>query len=247
MYDGKITMTFDTFKHQYTVDGQVIPGVTSVLGILGKPALMYWAANCAADYFKENITPGVALDELQIDSIWNRAKKAHTQKKTDAGTLGSFVHRWVEDYINGKAPEMPVNPEMRGSVQRFLDWEKAHKVKFLLSEQPIYSPSRGFAGTTDFVCMIDGKMWLGDLKTSSGIYSEYFSQTSAYLNARIEEYPSEDFAGAVVVRVGKTDGEIEVAQKSYVELFPYYELFLSCLDAYKAMKKIEEISGVSRA
>lgn len=243
VYGGKVDLIFDTFKHQYSVDGEIIPGVTTVLGVLSKPQLMYWAANCAADYFKENIKPGVALDELEIDSLWQRAKKAHTQKKTDAGSLGSFVHHWVEDYINGKKPEMPINADMRGAVERFLEWEKKHQVKFLLSEQPIYSQSKRYAGTTDFICQIDGKMWLGDLKTSNAVYSEYISQASAYLNARVEEFPSEVYAGAVIVRVGKEDGEVEVVTKDYNELYPYYDLFISCLSTYNALKKVESISG----
>lgn len=238
-YNNTVDITFDTMKHQYSVDGKVIPGCTTVLGIMAKPALLYWAANMASDYWKDNIKPGIPLDEIEIDSLWNRAKRAHTQKKVDSAALGSFVHKWCEEHIKGLNPELPVNEQMRGAVERFLKWESEHKVKFLLSEQLVYSKECGYAGTTDFICEIDGKMWLGDIKTSNGIYDEYFAQTAAYLYARTEEFPSEVYEGVVIVRVGKEDGEVEVARKTTTELRPYYELFINCLSTYGSLKEIE--------
>lgn len=243
MYNNTIDVIFESFRHQYTVDGEVIPGSTSVLGVLNKPALLYWAANMASDYWRDNVKPGVALDEIEIDSLWQRAKKAHTQKKTDSASLGSFVHKWVEDYINGKNPESPVNPEMKGATDRFLSWVKDHKVEFLLSEQLVYSKKYKYAGTTDFVCKIDGKLWLGDLKTSNAIYDEYLAQTASYLNARIEEFPSEIYEGVVIVRVGKEDAELETLTKKTAEMEPYYRWFINCLSTYRSLKEIESISG----
>lgn len=242
-YNNTIDIVFDTFKHQYSVDGEVIPGCTSVLGILSKPALLYWSANMASDYWKENIKPGESYDELQLDSIWQRAKKAHTQKKTDSATLGSFVHKWAEDYINGKDPGVPINEQMKGSVERWMKWGKDHDVKFLLSEQLVFSKSLKYAGTTDFICKIDGKMWLGDIKTSNAIYDEYLAQTAAYLHARTEEYPQEKYEGVVIVRVGKEDGELETVTKKTEELELYFNLFKSCLSTYNSLKAIEAISG----
>lgn len=239
-YNGTETVIFDSIRHQYTWNDKVIPGSTTVLSILNKPALMYWSANCAADYWKDNVKPGVALDELQIDAIYTRSKKAHTQKKTDSATLGSFVHHFVEQYIRGENPELPINPEMRGSCERFLNWVKEHNVKFLLSEQLVFSKSKLFAGTTDFICEIDAKLWIGDLKTSSGVWDEMLMQVSSYLNARHEEFNSEMYSGAIIVRVGKTDGDFETVSKTTEELKPYYDVFLNCLSTYNSLKLIEK-------
>ena len=242
-YNNTIDVVYESFKHQYSVDGEVIPVVTSILDVLSKPALMYWAANMAADYWKENIAPGKSYDELQLDAIWQRSKKAHTQKKTDSATLGSFVHKWVEDYINGKDPGVPVNEQMRGATERWLAWVKKHDVKFLLSEQLVYSKKHRYAGTTDFICKIDGEMWLGDIKTSSAVYDTYIAQAASYLNARVEEYPKEKYVGVVIVRVGKEDGELETVTKTVKELDPYFRLFVNCLSTYRSLKELESLSG----
>lgn len=243
VYNGKISLMFDTFRHQYSVDGEIIPGVTSILDVLSKPALIWWSANVAADYFRENIKPGVALDELQIESIWQRAKKAHTQKKSDAASLGSLVHQFAEDYINKKTPTLPVNEQARGSVERFLNWGKDNNVEFLLAEQPIFSRRHRYAGTTDFICRMNGELWLGDIKTSNSYRSTYASQCSAYLQARVEEFPEEVYSGAIIVRVGKEDGEIEIIKKTNVELLPYQKLFMACLDTYNAIEEIKKVDG----
>lgn len=241
MYGGNVELVFNPLKHQYTVDDEVVVSVTTALGVLSKPALIYWSANMAAEYVKENIKPGVAMDEMDIERLYEGARRAHTKKKTDAGSLGSFVHNWVEDYINGKNPPQPINEQMLGATERFLDWQKKHDVEFLLAEQPIYSRRHNYAGITDFICKIDGKMWIGDLKTSNGIYDTYYSQASAYLQARVEEFPDETYEGIVVVRVGKKDGDFEVGMKTYAELLPYQKLFNSCLDTYKCLKEVENL------
>lgn len=239
MYNGEVELVFDTTRHQYSYNGEIIPGSTSVLGILAKPALIFWSANMASDYFKSQITPGVALDEMQIDAIWQQAKKAHTQKKNDSATLGSFVHKFIEQYIKGENPAIPTNTEIKGAVERFFSWVKEHDVKFLSSEQAVFSKQYKYAGTADFMCKIDGKLWLGDVKTSSGIFDEYWAQTASYLEARTEEF-NEGYEGVVIVRVGKTDGDLEVKTKTRQELFPYFDLFLNCVGTYKALKHLEK-------
>lgn len=238
MYNGEVELNFDTTRHQYSYNGEVIPGSTSVLGILAKSALIFWSANMAADYFKSQITPGLALDEMQIDAIWQQAKKAHTQKKNDSATLGTFVHKFIEQYIKGENPAIPTNPEIKGAVERFFSWVDKHEVKFLSSEQAVFSRQYKYAGTADFMCKIDGKLWLGDIKTSASIYDEYWMQTSSYLEARTEEF-NEGYEGVVIVRVGKTDGDLEVKTKTRQELFAHFDLFLNCLGTYNAMKKLE--------
>ena len=40
---------FDEEKHRYYLDGKQMTGVTTILGVLAKPALIQWAANMAID------------------------------------------------------------------------------------------------------------------------------------------------------------------------------------------------------
>lgn len=238
MYSGEVALVFDTMKHRYSNNGEIIPGVTSVLGVIAKPALVNWAANTATDYIAEQIVPGKGYDELQLQTIFDNGRRAHWQKKVDAGAIGSFVHKFVEDYINGKNPPIPVNEDLKKAVGRFMNWVKEHSVKFLLSEQVIYSRKYKYAGTLDFVCKIDGKMYLGDLKTSNGIYKEeYGMQLAAYKHARIEEFPDEKYAGSMLVRVGKKDGEFEFWQVDDDET--YWKGFKNCLGLYRSLEEIK--------
>lgn len=255
LYNGSVGMLFKPFGHKYiieTVDGKRVDqeaiSVTTVLkNVIAKPVLINWAARMAVECVSEQIEPGKAYDEVELMSIFDKASKAHYQKKVDAGNLGTFVHNWVENYINGEHPVIPQNENLRRSVEKFLSWEKEHSVKFLLSEQQVYSKKYNYTGTIDFICMIDGEMYIGDLKTSSGIYSEYLIQTAAYRYARSEEYPEENYVGQIIVRVGKDDGVLEIAviknDEWYRKMFTTFiaalklKEGLSIIDKYKTDSK----------
>jgi len=40
LYDGRVNLTFDEEKHLYSIDGRPVPGVTSVIQTIAKPALI---------------------------------------------------------------------------------------------------------------------------------------------------------------------------------------------------------------
>ena len=108
--------------------------------------------------------------------------------------------------------------------------------KFLASEKQVYSQTHFLAGTLDFICEIDGKKYLGDIKTSSGIYGrEYFAQCAAY-RMMCEEQGETGFAGSVVVRLGKDGSFEEVYSMDYEN---DKKLFLACLEVYRTMGNFE--------
>lgn len=237
LYGGEVTLSFDGFRHRYVweEENEEIISVTKVISVINKPALINWASNMAIDYVSSQIEPGVAYDEIQLATIFDKGRKAHYDRKVEAGNIGTLLHKWVENYIRGENPGMPVNPELKESVLKFLIWVKKHKVKFLLSEQVIFSKQYKYSGTTDFICTIDDKMYIGDLKTSNGIYPEMFIQTSAYRNARSEEFPEEKYSGQLIVRVGK-DGTFEFAvcrdDGMYEKML---EAFVCCLNLTRGL------------
>ena len=51
-------LTFDADAHAYTWGGAFVPGVTSILSVIGKPALVPWAAGMAADHWLQAIKSG---------------------------------------------------------------------------------------------------------------------------------------------------------------------------------------------
>lgn len=245
MYGGEVSLSFESLTHRYTIDGKKVPSVTTIIGDTApKPALMFWAANCTADHWKESIIPGVRYDEVELETIWKESKRAHTNKKEDAASIGSTTHRFVEAYVKGKHPDLPINEISRASAERFMGWVKEHNVMFLSAEQMIYSKQRGYCGQADFFCVIDGKLWLGDLKTSNAIYDEYLEQVCAYKQARNEEFPSEVFEGCVIVRTGKEAGELEIVYVTDCE--KYTATFNARVELYKCMQASKSPSKYSK-
>ena len=244
LYNGEVQLMFESFKHQYTDSLGSVPSVTTILKIINKPALINWAANTAIDYVSLQITPGISYDELQLQAIWEAGKKAHYQKKTDAGTIGSFLHKWIEQYIKGENPPMPVNEGLKNSVFKFLEWSEKNKVKFLVSEQMIFSRKLRYTGTLDFICKIGEDLYIGDLKTSSGIYNEMWLQTSAYRFAREEEFPAEKYKGQLILRIGK-EGDFEIVKVCEEEIYKKMLVgFLSALKLYQITEELKEFKGV---
>lgn len=224
LYDGEVTLTFNTAKHRYIweEEDKIIRSVTQAINVIDKPALVWWASNMAVDYIADMIEPGKSYDEIELANIWQDARGAHNRRKKKAADHGTLLHKWIEDYINGEDPGVPVNKHLKRSAKRFLKWVKEHDVKFLLAEQVVFSRKYEYAGTTDFICEIDGELYIGDLKTSKGIYETMLIQTSAYRHAREEEFPEENYAGQVILRIG-SDGTFETAfirgDKAYKKLF----------------------------
>lgn len=229
---------FDEKKHlhQLLVDGiwKNLTGCTTVLGVVAKPALIQWSANMAINYIRDNKSR-LIKEEQSWEEILLAASKAHAKRKSSAGDKGKQVHFEIENHIkesmSGKTPEVyPTN------IENFVKWVKDNKVKFLESEKNIYSEKLWIGGIVDFVCEIDGKIWIGDIKTSgSGIYPEHFWQCAGYhlMLQDMKLYP--DIAGYLILNL-KESGEF--LEKRSVSNSDNIKAFLACLDIYRIQEKL---------
>ena len=260
LYGGKIILEFDPQYHAYSVKGKPVYGVTSISGILAKPGLMYWAVDQAIDYIQANIEPGVALDEIQIKNLLEKARTAHTETRDKAADIGTLIHDWVASYIKAlvakqKPPKKPVNKEMRSAIDGFFKWAKVNKLVVIKSEQKIYHDKYGYAGTLDLEAMVNGKRTIIDIKTGSKLYPEAFLQASAYLKAREQEIGKSFPGGVIILRLSKevTDEQKRVIiapfeEKKDEDVETHFKAFLHCLAIYRwivAMKKQEAISKIN--
>lgn len=244
MYKGKVELVFDSVKHTYEANGKIVFGVTSITGVLDKPALVYWAANMGAEWFEKNIPMGTVIDEISRSKIIEGIKTAFRKKSKEAADIGTAVHKYLEEYLNAginkePLPDMPHNENIRNAIKAFLEWTKENKVKFIASERKVYSKKYGYAGTLDALGYVNGELAIIDFKTSSGIYPEMFIQTSAYAQA-VNEEDGSSIKTCYVVRVPKDGSEFEVQQDNHMEL--NFKSFLGCLENYKRqmfMKTIE--------
>ncbi|MDD4026997.1 MAG: hypothetical protein PHO75_02295 [Candidatus Shapirobacteria bacterium] len=246
LYGGKVTMRFDSYWHTYTVTDEEkglkdasVTGVSTVLNIIDKSKqLVPWAVNQTIDYLKENLKPGISYDEVEIAKLLSNAKNTHHNTKNDAGDFGTLLHNWVEKFVKHENPPMPVNKVLRKSVEDFLRWTVKDKVKFVLSEQPLYSRKYQCAGTLDCIATVNGKLYIGDWKTSSGIYLSQKIQTAGYRMMREEEYSTEKYVGQFIMRFGK-DGAFEKKflddKEDNSNLEKMFLYFLKAGDIYRKM------------
>ena len=217
---------FNEKNHRYTLDGKPLTGVTTVLGVIAKPALIQWSANMAVDYILEN---GIESAE--------EARKAHCRKRDESAELGTDVHAECEKYVleciaNGG--EAMLTPHENKQVQHFIDWATKNKVKFLESEKRVYDAELWIAGTFDGLCEIDGKKFIFDIKTSKAIWKEAFYQMGAYV-MMYEKMENEKIDGTFVIRLGKDEkfNEEKDVQFRY-DLETDKKAFLSALTLYRA-------------
>ncbi len=254
--------TFDEKEHKYFLDGKPMTGITSVLGIIGGDKaqnLIQWAADLAAiagleaeqiigikteydaiqkiEDWKEKKKAKEAFDEKY--PIYKQARLSHRRKKEEAGQKGTDVHAEIEKLIKEAIEKFggvigEYHPENK-QVDNFISWATKNEVKFLESEKRLYSEKLFVAGTCDFICEIEGKVWLGDIKTSSGIWPENFAQMAGY-EIMITEMGLYKISGHIVINL-KKNGEFE--EKRSVSLEDYKKFFLACLDIYRVQEKIK--------
>jgi len=226
---------FDPVKHRYYLGEKQLTGVTTILGVLAKPALIQWASNEAIKYIKENAH---IRDEdkayVATEKLLEEARTAHVRKRDTSANIGTRAHSWISDYIGGKNPER--NEEIAIITDNFLKWVEEAKPKFLASEKVIYSKYHWFAGTLDFIAEIDGKVYLGDVKTGNGIYQEMFWQTSGYQLALEEVEPELKIDGHIIVNPTK-EGKLNVESNFF---YPEnVKGFLAALQIYRIINKYE--------
>lgn len=226
-------LCFDPDKHAYTWDGRFVPGVTTILKCINKPALIQWSANMASDHFLASVKQG----RTDLVAVHKESKVAHRKKAQGAADSGTNVHDYAEAFIKKKPLPLLLTDQAKLGVEAFHKWIDSHHVKFLSSERRIFSREHYYAGTCDFVAEIDGVMGVGDFKTSSGIYPEMRLQTAAYQHA-LEEEKGIKFPVRWIVRFDKKTGEFEA--KSFYNFFLDFQGFKAALSLHKTLQQIEE-------
>ncbi len=209
---------FEPIKHIHTLDGKPLMGVTTVLQVIAKPFLLQWAANQAVEYVQGKILGMEAGDLLDNLGDWLiEAKTVHRKKKEKAGDWGTSVHKAVELWI--KENELPVDLDEKGKevFDKFRNWSAENKVKFLESEKHVWSKELWIGGIVDLVIMMDGKKYIADIKTSSGIYNEAFFQMGAYNMCLEEMGEHKDVEGYLVINL-KKDGTMDMKMATDMEL-----------------------------
>lgn len=192
MYGGTVRVKYVDGNHSYWVADlkkgekfRRVSGVTTYNGIKDKSTpLKYWVAKITIK-FLVGILGERSITKFDLE----KARGIHTERLQEASTAGTKVHDWIEHYTKGLRPPMPEEADVLNGVNAFLGWVQERDVHFVASETIIYSKKHDFCGQADFVCYFGNEWWklyLGDYKTSNGLYNDVMLQTAPYAKT-IEE------------------------------------------------------------
>lgn len=236
LYNGEVTIQRGDFggnSHAYywVERGYFVPGVTSVLRILDKPALLQWAANKATDYVRQSMPENA--NKAKIGEICDKAKSEWRRIRDEAGDIGTQVHAMAEALFNGLPIQVPSDPRAQNGLKALQEWIKANDVRPIEQERIVFSKSVFVAGTMDLLCALNGKLAQVDFKTGSGIYPEHLFQTGMYRDA-FQEETGERIELNVIVNLDKKTGNPKI-----LEITDENELRLHA-DTFKRAKALKE-------
>lgn len=207
--------------HWYSLGGQYVPGVTTVLGKLDKPWMKAWVSNLIADYVADNRDwLATAPDPDAIRSILKAVPNNITR---DALARGTELHTHAETLLRDGEIDMPPG-EQADMVQAIADFLTTWHIERIAIEIPLCNTKKRWAGTTDLICrsrplaqalnLPDDALIIIDWKTNAkAIYAESAIQVATYANADLahingEEQPMPRIDGAALVRVTPTGCEL---------------------------------------
>lgn len=256
-------LVFDDKKHAYKLDGKLLSGVTTIISeTSSKGALVQWAANMACEYIESERKDWLSeyskgknrltMEEWATDLLPARiqeARTAHARKRDKSATKGTDTHALVEQYINfclkhgGRTSPVDNLFAENGPMQTiatFIHWAQENVDQFIAAEQRLYSETHGYAGTCDFIAIMDGKLTIGDLKTFPKMWSaDAFIQMGAYSLA-YKEMTGEQAEQSIVVKMCDPEDERlkKYGGKSFAT-YPRYvlgedeDMFLTRLKMYR--------------
>lgn len=200
----------------YLINGKKYWRVTRVKGVINQPGLNAWRAS---------------IGSKEANKIM-KIRQNH----------GTKVHKLVEIILDGNTVNLDnYGDEVRKDVKCFESVIKNCELDVEAVEQHLWNDEWLIAGTADYIGkyksykdylpkniepkFTDKSHVIGDWKTSSGIFEDYWLQLASYV-ATFELLTGIKLDGAFIAQV--RDGKIRVEEKSYDELMRYWWL-MQCL------------------
>lgn len=164
--------------------------VTTIIGVLDKPALVYWAANETAHAAVQNMAAWKAIEQsdgIEEAEKWIAGARFRGSKGLlTAASLGTAMHAACEHFVlNGARPDdeelgqivaangklSPANQAgevavMNTMLDRFSEFLDRFQPVYQASEVTVFHPDYAYAGTADGFFTIDGMRVIFDIKTT---------------------------------------------------------------------------------
>lgn len=154
-------------KRYRTRDNRIVAGVTTVVGLIAKPALIKWA------------------NKLGLDGI-DSAKYID-----DTAEIGILAHAIITDSLLGRITDFSnYDQNQRDSadwcVRRWESWVHGRTIEPILVEAPLVSERFRYGSTLDVYAKVDDILTLIELKTTNDIWPEHHIQVSAHRQLLVE-------------------------------------------------------------
>lgn len=163
--------------------GEKVPGVTSVLGMLPKEFLRYWAAKVVAQTAVDDLPAVVQIALRDPADAVDYLKRAPDRNTGKAADMGTEAHALFERMAKGE-PAGRIHPDLAPFHRHIGEFLDTVQPRFLMLEETVWSDTHRYAGSFDWLAEIEGELVWGDTKTTrSGIHEEVGVQLAAYSNA----------------------------------------------------------------
>jgi hypothetical protein len=212
----------------------LLPSVTTILGILAKPALDVWK-------IEQAILASLTLPKKDDEPLHEYAKRISEdmgEQARDAASIGTNIHKAIEDWIKGTQH----NKELQSYVDAFIQVLSVMGAVVLESEIRVVNGD--YAGTIDLVLRgAEGEIIIADIKTQGvkndkfAFYDEWLYQLSAYGEAYKAKHKLDSVRLANIVLDKNKPGKFEIKLWNQLEAKQGYEVFSSCKFIWQAQKK----------
>lgn len=199
-------LTFTPGNHAYwladpdTGRKQRLTSVTALLNLLGKPALVKWAARAAADHAIDHWDD---LAALPLSERREQIAAAPDQTRNRKAAAGTAIHAMAEDLLAGRPVD--VADDERSKVEGLARFIETSGITVVHAEQLVWSPEDEDMGLCAYAGQFDALMkhprhglLLLDWKTGSGVYGDMAVQLAGYAAADMWVVDGEDVPAAPV-------------------------------------------------
>jgi hypothetical protein len=186
-----------TPRHLYYFNGRgPWPGVTTVIDVLDRPALVTWKRRQVALAAVES-AERLVEDRARGDAD---AAVAYLLRRRDEGTngrdRGTRIHETLESLMRRQQPT--IHPDDAGAIEGVRTWLNENRVVPLEVEAYLIHETLGYGGTCDLIARLGDEIYLLDWKTSGSVadrrgklYREHRLQLAAYVWAEFIARPGD--------------------------------------------------------
>lgn len=186
----------------HPITGERFVSVTTVLSVVAKDALPYWAAKVVQEKAMDMVP--LLVQSLRRrpceqkgddrcgtcrDCVGLELRREPDRQRDEAADRGTRIHKVAEHYVlHGEIRAH--DADIADSVKQWIRWRDQHQVTFDASEVTVINRKYGYAGTLDGVSRcgwmppkwkhLVGVPLIDDLKSGKGVYDTHALQLAAY-------------------------------------------------------------------